>query len=415
MNQMNELTFPLLAVGLGLIVLVLAFNWWQARKIRKAAEKQFEMPQADVLMEEAAALALEPQVLHAEVGVSDINLSDDVVFEIDVEEVTEAIVATVPDRFDVLDDEIVAPIGDAMMSEQFVADDDLVSEPANTLEVENVIAKPLPEGISVEVDLTATLHLPEPLTGERLRQFLIGLVNLDKPIFAYALDENQIWQHLTREQEQALFTKVVYSLQLADRAGPVSDDTLKRFQQMISEVAYSLSAQVEWVGNDDPLAYAQRLDAFCLEVDKIVGFHVVNGAAGRFTGTKFKGLAEANGLILNDQGAFVLAEDGPVLFSVINMEKNPFGLEMLKSAVIKGVSFKMDIARTPNCTETFNRMVVMAKSMALALNATLVDDHQRELSDSQIEKIRQQLKLIQVQMTVRGVPPGAPLALRLFS
>jgi microsomal dipeptidase-like Zn-dependent dipeptidase len=53
--------------------------------------------------------------------------------------------------------------------------------------------------------------------------------------------------------------------------------------------------------------------------------------------------------------------------------------------------------------------------MVLALHGTLVDDHQRELSDAQIEKIRQQLKLIQVQMTVRGIAPGTPLALRLFS
>jgi hypothetical protein len=43
-----------------------------------------------------------------------------------------------------------------------------------------------------------------------------------------------------------------------------------------------------------------------------------------------------------------------------------------------------------------------------------VDDHQRELNDAKIEKIRQQLRLIQVQMTVKGIAPGSPVALRLF-
>jgi microsomal dipeptidase-like Zn-dependent dipeptidase len=56
----------------------------------------------------------------------------------------------------------------------------------------------------------------------------------------------------------------------------------------------------------------------------------------------------------------------------------------------------------------------MAKSMGHSLSATLVDDHQRELNDAKIEKIRQQLKLIQVQMTVKGIAPGSPVALRLF-
>jgi FtsZ-interacting cell division protein ZipA len=60
-------------------------------------------------------------------------------------------------------------------------------------------------------------------------------------------------------------------------------------------------------------------------------------------------------------------------------------------------------------------MVASAKNIASALSGALVDDHQRELSDAQLEKIRQQLKLIQVQMTVRGIVPGSPLALRLFA
>ncbi|NBQ85119.1 MAG: hypothetical protein EBU03_03210 [Methylophilaceae bacterium] len=99
----------------------------------------------------------------------------------------------------------------------------------------------------------------------------------------------------------------------------------------------------------------------------------------------------------------------------MNVEKTPFTPDMLKVTALKGVTFQMEIARTPDCTEAFNRMAVMARSMASSLNSVLVDDHQRELPDAQIEKIRQQLKLIQVQMTVKGIPPGSPLALRLFS
>jgi FtsZ-interacting cell division protein ZipA len=202
---------------------------------------------------------------------------------------------------------------------------------------------------------------------------------------------------------------------LADRAGAVSADTLHRFQQMVTEIAYELSAQVEWIGTQEPLEFAQALDTFCLEVDKTIGFHILNGASGRFTGTKFKGLAEANGLALKDDGAFYAkSKNGQSAFKVINMENNPFGSDMLKSVALKGVTFQMEIALTESCTETFNSMVLMAKSMAHSLSATLVDDHQRELSDAKIEKIRQQLRLIQVQMTVKGIPPGSPVALRLF-
>ena len=378
--------------------------------MRKAAAKQFPTPPSDVLMDDFSAdvfletaLLIEPSTKIKDVvdryDTEDVRLPDEVEFKIDLGE------------SDLENVEIVhAP--NISIVEETHPDIELPAEPLpDTTSGGNA----LPEAINKDVDLTALFFLPAPVNGERLRQFLIGLVNLDKPIFAYALDASQLWHPLTREQESFEFTKVTYSLQLADRAGAVSADTLQRFKQMVTEIAYELSAQVEWIGTQEPLELAQALDAFCLEVDKTIGFHILNGVGGRFTGTKFRGLAEANGLALKDDGAFYAkSKNGQSAFKVINMENNPFGVDMLKSVALKGVTFQMEIVLTESCTETFNSMVLIAKSMAHDLSATLVDDHQRELNDAKIEKIRQQLRLIQVQMTVKGIAPGSPVALRLF-
>jgi hypothetical protein len=384
---MNELTLSLLAIGLGLIVLLVAFNWWQERKIRKVAENQFTFTQEQVAIEEPFE---SPNLIDFTEDAPIIDsVADEVEFRIDIDE--------------------IAPEVHALNEEVPIAESSQQAPSAVPL-------KTLPEALSVEVDLIAVINLPAAEKGERLRNMLMRLVVLDKPVFAYGLSENFEWQALNREQESELFTKAAYSLQLADRAGAVSEETLKRFQALVAEIANELGAQIEWVGAHDTLSFAKELDSFCLEVDQLVNLHVINGADGRFTGTKFKSLAEANGLGIREGGAFhALNADEQILFTVVNMEKIPFSEEMLKTSTLKGVTFQMDIARTPNCTETFNQMVGMSKNMVLALHGTLVDDHQRELSDAQIEKIRQQLKLIQVQMTVRGIAPGTPLALRLFS
>ncbi len=409
MNKLNDLTISLLAIGLGLIVLVILFNWWQERKMRKVTEKQFSASPSDLLMNDFAddvfeetAVLIEPSTKIKDVvdryDTDDVRLPDEVEFKIDLGdfEHESVVIEEAPD----------------VVVEEVHADIEIHAEPVVETPVRN---NGLPESVNKDVDLTALFFLPTPANGKRLRQFLIGLVNLDKPIYAYGLDSSQVWHPLTLEQEAVEFTKASYSLQLADRAGAVSADTLNRFQEMVTEIAYELSAQVEWIGTQEPLDFAQALDTFCLEVDKTIGFHILNGAAGRFTGTKFKGLAEANGLVLKDDGAFYAkSKNGQSAFKVINMENNPFGSDMLKSVALKGVTFQMEIALTESCTETFNSMVLMAKSMAHSLSATLVDDHQRELSDAKIEKIRQQLRLIQVQMTVKGIPPGSPVALRLF-
>lgn len=394
---MNQLTLSLLAIGLGLIVLVIAFNWWQERKIRKAAEKQFAFTQeqdsqAYDLME--ASFEVNDLVDFADDAIATDPIADEVEFKIDIDEISPEIHPLNEDSSGA-----EAPKMDSSQEEPLV-----------------VPIKTLPEALSIEVDLIAVINLSAAEKGERLRNMLMRLLALDKPVFAYGLSESLEWQALNREQESELFTKAVYSLQLADRAGAVTEDTLTRFQALVAEFANELGAQIEWVGARDTLSFAKELDGFCLEVDQLVNLHVINGAGGRFTGTKFKSLAEANGLVIKEGGTFhALNTDEQVLFNVVNMEKTPFNEEMLKTSTLKGVTFQMDIARTPNCTETFNQMVGMSKNMVSALNGALVDDHQRELSDVQIEKIRQQLKLIQVQMTVRGIAPGTPLALRLFS
>ena len=409
MNKLNDLTISLLAIGLGLIVMVIVFNWWQERKMRKAAEKQIPIPQDDLLMDqfEEKTVSIDTSTKIKDVVVrhelDEVQFRNEVEFKIDIEGFDHGEGALDGKN----ESNIEAPR--AEVEEPILAiEENLITEPIKT----NI----LPEVINEDVDLTALLFLPSPFNGDQLRKFFMSMVNLDKPIFAYGLDESQVWQRLTREQENSNFTKAAFSLQLADRAGPVSNETLQRFQKIVSEVAYELSAQVEWMGTHEPLEYAKALDAFCLEVDQTVGFHILNGASGRFTGTKFRGLAEANGMTLKDDGAFYAKSiNEQTKFKIINMENNPFNVEMLRSIALKGVTFQMEIALTENCTETFNSMVLTAKSMASSLSAILIDDHQRELSDAKIEKIRQQLKLIQVQMTVKGIPPGSAVALRLFS
>ncbi len=389
--------------------MVIVFNWWQERKMRKAAEKQIPIPQDDLLMDqfEEKTVSIDTSTKIKDVVVrhelDEVQFRNEVEFKIDIEGFDHGEGALDGKN----DSNIEAPR--AEVEEPILAiEENLITEPIKT----NI----LPEVINEDVDLTALLFLPSPFNGDQLRKFFMSMVNLDKPIFAYGIDESQVWQRLTREQENSNFTKAAFSLQLADRAGPVSNETLQRFQKIVSEVAYELSAQVEWMGTHEPLEYAKALDAFCLEVDQTVGFHILNGASGRFTGTKFRGLAEANGMTLKDDGAFYARSiNEQTKFKIINMENNPFNVEMLRSIALKGVTFQMEIALTENCTETFNSMVLTAKSMASSLSATLIDDHQRELSDAKIEKIRQQLKLIQVQMTVKGIPPGSAVALRLFS
>ncbi len=216
-------------------------------------------------------------------------------------------------------------------------------------------------------------------------------------------------------RDQTPASQVACSLQLADRGGPVDEETLIRFKKSMETLARALGLTVDWQGGYEPSQQAQSIDGFCIEVDKAVEFHVLANQ-GMFHATKLRGLAEACGMHLSADGRFELFNhDGQLEFSVRNYEGKPFSADMLKTAVMTGVTFQLDIPTTPHSLQVFDHMVDIASSMASSLNASVIDVNRKPIGEVQLDKIRQQLKNISNAMAAQGIVPGSSHAKRLFS
>ncbi|MEZ0236906.1 MAG: cell division protein ZipA C-terminal FtsZ-binding domain-containing protein, partial [Methylophilaceae bacterium] len=107
--------------------------------------------------------------------------------------------------------------------------------------------------------------------------------------------------------------------------------------------------------------------------------------------------------------------EGKTLFTLVSQDQRPFKPETLRTVFYRGVSFQLDVPKVESSSDAFNRMVTFARQLEAALDGVLVDDNQRALGDIEIEKIRQQLKMIHTRMVARFILPGTPSALRLFS
>lgn len=291
----------------------------------------------------------------------------------------------------------------------------------------------LPAMLQSQMDLIAVIYLSNEMSISNLITSISGFFeDYSKPIHLHALVSHGDWVPLTAsisetDIAQQNTSKITCSLQLADRAGAVTRSILNRFQLAVETLGLDINGHVEWQSNGDPLLAASALDAFCIEVDKTMGFHLVHGDHGAFTGTKLRGLCEAQGMVLESDGTFKYYQDTAdektqngtdakaVSFVMFNRDNYPFNPEMLRTNVIKAVTFQLDIPHVMHCTEAFNHMVQVARQMEIGLHAVLVDDNNRPLGDMQIEKIRQQLKVIYATMLVRGVVPGSDSARRLFS
>lgn len=473
---MSDLQIVLILIGVLIIVAVLIFNWWQERRFHQQVERSFTPLQKDALLEEPqqdmhdldfdAGYANSPLIednftishnATAEQASDDryIHISeyDDATEalpeDISIEETYSALTHKMQETSHVEIKPEIAPV----VSEPKAAQHDEIKAifgaafsqktPAALEldeEIEEISPKlkgstteepllNLPAMLHAQMDLTAVLYLADESTVGGLTQALSGLFDgYEKPTYIHVLDSNKQWTLFNDISSQTLasnqvISRVACSLQLADRSGPISRSILNRFQLTVETLGLDLNAHVEWQSSGDALTSANALDAFCIDVDKTMGFHLIHGENGAFTGTKLRGLAEAQGLVLASDGSFKYFDEaankqaGQQLpsFIMFNSDNYPFSPEMLRTSVIKSVTFQLDIPHVKHCAEAFSHMVQIARQMEIGLNAILIDDNNKPLGDLQIERIRQQLKVIQATMLVRGIVPGSESALRLFS
>ena len=481
---MSDLQIVLIIIGGLIIIAVLVFNWWQERRFHQQVENNFSPIKNDALLEEP--LLQTSDLLDAEDNFDDIDFSinHDLIEETPI--AAQEPVIEVTDQFNELASyseasysepetplsAIHETISEDIKASKPVADDASVNfnspdiKPVNHDGIKAIFqdafsknltpdnlqqahtdtshsqpdeAKPemptqnLPAKLHAQVDLIAVLHLAAELTVDQISSTLKNdFEGYDKPVFLYIQTPDLRWLLLTDVSSKPEFadqkiSKVTCSLQLADRAGPVSRSILNRFQLAVESLGLDIDAQVEWQSTTDAAADAIALDAFCIDVDKTMGFHLLHGENGAFTGTKLRGLAEAQGMELAADGSFKYYDEASKKqamsasvtpapsFVMFNRDHYPFSPDMLRQSVVKGITFQLDIPHVTNCTEAYNHMVQVAKQMETGLNAQLVDDNNRPLGDVQIEKIRHQLKIIQATMLTRGIVPGSDVAHRLFS
>ena len=446
---MSDLLLVLIILGAIIIGGVLAYNWLQEKKLRKEVSNDFIVPQKDVLGDD----------FH-------IN-ADAYVIDKDMAEVTKKskqfMQHTIPGEMQITDNELQdARAMEAQQANSYVeaqilassAEEQLAAEQlqpklvkAEPIEAELETAEPqilentagnftetqayqpvvkaamhekiraaqvnLPDSAHPQIDLTAILYANKNIHSQDLNMLKAALTHISLPSTLHGLDEHGKW-HVVDDVASEAFKQVACSLQLADRGGPVAKNLLNKFQFAVEDTGLALNTHVEWQGSGDAMQRAIELDQFCIEVDQIISVHVAQADAP-IHGTKFKGLAEANGMLLKEDGKFYFHANDMVLFTAIDSNNIPFTAESLRSNVLKSITLQIEIPKVSNSEQVFNQMIAMAQKMANSLGANLVDDNQKPLGDLQIEKIRQQLKVIHATMVARGVMPGSQASMRLFS
>lgn len=409
--MMSELQLYLLAIGVAVIFLVLGFNRWQEYKYRRQAAQHFPSGHNDVLLAaNASAERLEP-VFHEPPPGQDRARLDEPALE---DEVSLTLDPAVENDLD--DEPAVARANVQAQPEQAVlAEESLREQPrAGTSAAVSHDAALAPDPAT---EFVVTLSAGDPITTHALMLVLQQLEAVGKPVRWLGQHNHQLaWEDIGHSAPSDEFVKLAACLQLADRNGPLQLEEINAFCDMAQVVAANLYAVVDCPDKQESLAAASELDQFCADVDVLIGVNIITRDGAPFSGTKLRGLAESAGMRLMPDGCFqYLNDQGAVLFTLANLEPVPFAADTMKHLSTHGVTFVFDVPKAVGGVQAFNQMLLAAKQFTGPLSALMVDDNRKELSDSGLDKIRQQLIAIYATMERRHIVPGGAQAMRLFA
>lgn len=424
---MSELQMGVLALGAVGVLLVFAYNKWQEYQHRKVAERVFQQPDEDVLLERRAAEPVwreeeaAPGDFRREPALARVEDEDDEWARHEAEQAAAAQAAeslepvAEPRSGSAAPADLLPPWEEESPPVSAAAAPAAAAPAPQTPPAQNV---PMPTTLlSPAVDAIAILELVEHVPASQvMASQREALRRLRKPLHWVGFNEAQgEWDFILPDSPGA-YRRLRVGLQLADRQGPVSSGDFSLFSSVMQQLADELMAVVDMPSSQQALDQAQQLDRFCAAVDMQIGVNLVSRGTP-FAGTKIRALAEAAGMTLGMDGSYTRHDDdGRALFSLQNFEASGFAADTLKSLSTHGLVFLLDVPRTPRGQHVYTQMVDIAKRFAEALNGALVDDNRQPLAEPQLAHIRQEyVQKPQAVMESQGLPAGGSLALRLFS
>lgn len=393
MVNMSELQISLIAIGFVVVIGVIFFNWMQQRRYRRGAEEAFARKHEDVLLRTDKPVA-EDERIEPQLG-KEILQEQEIFQELQIEPSAES----------------TEPAEIAQPNLQSIA-----TMPALVASVEQA---PVNDGSVVDmVDYVINIRAATLITDSHLTEVLQRKFDFSKPVrWLGQRDTDPFWEEITIEtMGKGGYINLKGCLQLADRAGPVSEVSLSEFSDVVQNFAAHVNAVADCPDVRQAYAQALSLDQFCAEVDVMIGINIISRDNSVFTGAKIRVLAEASGLRLGTEGVFTYRDkNNNVLFSLNNHESSPFLPDSMRTLTTHGITFLLDVPRVANGEKVFGEMTHVARSLSDTLGGVMVDDNHAPLSDSGIGKIKRQLIAIQSMMLARNIPAGGEIALRLFA
>lgn len=393
----SELQIALVGAGVAAVAAVWGYNVWQERRHRRSAETLLKGRTEDVLLAGAAPVADQ---------------------EMPTGERLEPTLSPPEDIDDAVSPPLPADAGHEDGPEAVAGD--LAAPPAPVAYARSPAAAAPAEDCSpadAMADCIVRFTLPSPVAASAVWAAQAGWsASISKPLMWLGRNAGDLAWRFVGTEAAGRYAEWLVALPLADRRGPISDAEVSAFRDGIEETCRQLGVTVALPSRAEVLQRALDLDALCASVDIQFSLHVVEASGGTFAGTKLRGVCEAAGLSLGEDGLFHFVDDaGREQFALGNFGSERFAADTIRSLATYGITLTLDVPRVADGVQAFARMIATAQQLARGLGGVLVDMQRAPLAEAMIGGIRAKTVEIQQKMKAAGIEPGSARALRLFS
>ncbi|WP_088278737.1 cell division protein ZipA C-terminal FtsZ-binding domain-containing protein [Ideonella sp. A 288] len=279
---------------------------------------------------------------------------------------------------------------------------------------------PMPRRPSVRldplIDALAPITLEAPITGE------LALMHLPpsrragtKPFLTEGLNtETGEWELPVAGQRYGEFQAGV---QMANRSGALNEIEFSEFVQKLQGFAEGVGGMVEVPDMLDVVARARELDAFASGHDAQLAV-VLRANAAAWSVGYIQQMAGRRGFVPGVlPGRLVLpsADDGAPPVLVLHFDAQAALADDPHISSVREVTLSLDVPQTPESAEPFPAWHDAARNLAVDMDATMMDDHQRPITLHAFASIGTDLATLYRALESRDLAAGSLVARRLFS
>jgi hypothetical protein len=355
---MSELQIYLIVIGAAIIVLLLGFNWFQDRRVRRRMQAQMPVIEQDPLLGESFSTS----VARREPGLGGVDA---------VSEEAEASALRVTDAHP-----------EAVSDEQ---------------------------GPDPSTEVVIEITFQGPMLGEDLVPLLHPLRSAGrKSVRIFAQDsEGQLDSRLHADVQ---YVSVHLAVLLANRSGALSAIEWSQIWNRAQGLADQLESSIEGPDQQHVLDAASRLDDACAVLDTQVGLTLLLGSMRPVS--EVTAAAQSMGFVPFNGGLAWLGDYGLVCFSLSRADAESFDAGMAR---VDRLTLLLDVPCSPVDTRAFGKMAEVGFELARRVGGELVDDQLRPLQQGADVAIDEKLKTLYAQLEKAGFAAGSPRARRVFA